>query len=248
MTAPTTEQPVDQAAEDTAEPPVAEQAVEKKPTPPDPAYLAAVLRHRLAMKAQLDAAAALFADVNVRAEYLLDQQYKASKSTKADVTLGDDDDLKFGTVTRVGGEAEAEVTDRTAFAAWVRDTYPEHWNFRIIPARTEVVVDQTFTAAVLAAVNSSGTPQYADPDSGEIQEVPGVRIVPKRSRYWKWLFTRKSKRQPLDGRSLVAAAVEAKRLDLDRPVAAPAPLALDPGVADPWSETAPPAKAEPAAE
>ncbi|AGK80430.1 hypothetical protein SFUL_5542 [Streptomyces microflavus DSM 40593] len=244
MTAPTTEAPVDQAAKETA----AAQAVEKRPTPPDPAHLAAVLRQRLAMKARLDAAEKLFEEVNFRAEYLLDQQYKASKSVKADVTLGGDDDLKFGTVTRVGGQAEAEVTDRTAFTAWVRDTYPEHWNFRIIPARTEVVVDQTFTAAVLAAVDAAGVPQYADPDSGELQEVPGVRIVPKRRRHWRWLFSRPSKRQPLDGRGLAAAAVEAGHLDLDRAIEAPASLSLDPAVSDPWVENAQPAKAEPAAE
>ncbi|MFE1203483.1 hypothetical protein ACFW5V_17500 [Streptomyces sp. NPDC058762] len=224
MTATTTEQPVDQAVEE----PAAEQAVEKKATPPDPAYLAAVLRQRLAMKAQLDKAAELFETVNTRAEYLLDQQYKASKSTKADVTLGGEDDAKFGTVTRVGGEAEAEVTDRGAFEAWVRDTYPEHFDFRIIPARTEVEVAPEFRAAVLAAVDAAGTPRYADPKSGEIHDVPGVRIVPKRRRYWRWLFTRTSKRQPLDGRALVAEAIEAGHLDLDRAIEAPAPLALDP--------------------
>lgn len=213
MTATTTEHPAAEQAVDQA----AEQAVEKKA--PDPAHLAAVLRQRLAMKARLDAAAALFEDVNTRAEYLLDQQYKASRSTKADVTLGGEDDAKFGTVTRVGGEAEAEVTDRDAFAAWVRDTYPEHWNFRIIPARTEIEVDQTFRAAVLASVDAAGTAVYADPESGEIHEVPGVRIVPKRRRYWRWLFTRTSKRQPLDGRALAADAIAAGRLDLDTPLA-----------------------------
>ncbi|MFH9295650.1 hypothetical protein [Streptomyces sp. NPDC017520] len=238
MTAPTTEQPVvDQAVENTVEQPAAEQAVEKKPTPPDPTYLAAVLRQRLAMKAQLDAAEKMFQEVNVRAEYLLNQQHKASKTTKADVTLGtdlggDEDDTKFGTVTRIAGVAEAEVTDRETFAAWVRDTYPENWNIRVVPARTEIVVDQAFTDQVLAAVNAAGLPQYADPDSGEIQEVPGVRIIPKRSAYWKWLFTRKSKRQPLDGRDLAAAAVEAGHVNLDRTVEAPAPLVLDPAGAE----------------
>ncbi|MFF4177621.1 hypothetical protein [Streptomyces sp. NPDC001750] len=219
MTAQTAEQPA-------AEEPAAEQAVEKKPTPPDPAYLAAVLRQRLAMKARLDAAAEMFEEWNTVAEYLLDQQYKTSKSTKADVTLGGEDDTKFGTVTRVGGEAEAEVTDRDAFAAWVRDNYPDHFDFRIIPARTEVVIDQTFTAAVLAAVDAAGASVYADPESGEIHDVPGVRIVPKRRRYWRWLFTRASKRQPLDGRALAAEAVEVGHLDLDRAIEAPAPLEL----------------------
>ncbi|OKJ42302.1 hypothetical protein [Streptomyces sp. CB01580] len=209
----------------TTEQPATEQAVEQKATPPDPAYLAAVLRQRLAMKAQLDHAAALFETVNTRAEYLLDQQYKAAKSTKADVTL-DDNTTTFGTVTRVGGEATAQVTDRDAFAAWVRDTYPDHWDYRIIPARTEIKLDEAFVAQVLAAVDAAGTAQYADPGTGLIHDVPGVAIKPTRRRYWRWLFTRRSKSKPLDGRELVAQAIEAGRIDLDRAIEAPAPLEL----------------------
>ncbi|WP_404959055.1 hypothetical protein [Streptomyces sp. 147326] len=184
---------------------------------PDPAHLAAVLRRRQAMRAQLDQAEVLYEDVNREAGKLLDQQYRATRSTKADITL--DDDTKFANVTRVGGEAEAQVTDREAFAAWVRDNYPDHWDFRIVPARTETVVDQTFAAAVLAAVDAAGAPQYADPASGLVHDVPGVMIKPTRSRYYRWTFTRPSKRQPLDGRELVATAVTAGLLDLDAPLA-----------------------------
>lgn len=192
-------------------------AVEKKVQAPDAATLAAVLRRRQAMRARLDQAEALYEDVNREAVQLLDQQYKATRSTKADVTL--DDDTKFANVTRVGGEAAAQVTDREAFAAWVRDHFPEHWDFRIVPARTETVVDEAFASAVLAAVDAAGTPQFADPESGEVHEVPGVMIKPTRSRYYRWTFTRPSKRQPLDGRALVAEAVEAGALDLDTPLA-----------------------------
>jgi hypothetical protein len=191
--------------------------VEKKTKAPDPAYLAAVLRRRQAMRAQLDQAEVLYEDVNREAAKLLDQQYKATRSVKADVTL--DDDTKFASVTRVGGEAEAQVSDREAFAAWVRDHYPEHWDFRIIPARTETVIDETFAATVLAAVDAAGVPQWADPESGELHEVPGVMIKPTRSRYYRWTFTRESKRQPLDGRALVTNAVKAGALDLDTPLA-----------------------------
>jgi hypothetical protein len=191
--------------------------VEKKVEAPDPAYLAAVLRRRQAMRAQLDQAEVLYEDVDREAKKLLDQQYKATRSVKADVTL--DDDTKFASVTRVGGEAEAQVTNREAFAAWVRDHYPEHWDFRIIPARTETVVDETFAATVLAAVDAAGVPQWADPESGELHEVPGVMIKPTRSRYYRWTFTRESKRQPLDGRALVTNAVKAGALDLDTPLA-----------------------------
>ncbi|MEU0458812.1 hypothetical protein ABZ322_38940 [Streptomyces sp. NPDC006129] len=191
--------------------------VETKTTAPDPAYLAAVLRRRQAMRAQLDQAEVLYEDVDREAKKLLDQQYKATRSVKADVTL--DDDTKFASVTRVGGEAEAQVTDREAFAAWVRDHYPEHWDFRIIPARTETVIDETFAATVLAAVDAAGVPQWADPESGELHEVPGVMIKPTRSRYYRWTFTRESKRQPLDGRALVTNAVKAGALDLDTPLA-----------------------------
>ncbi|MGW6518576.1 hypothetical protein [Streptomyces sp. NPDC054962] len=203
--------------------------VEKKAEPVDPAYLASVLRRRQAMRARLDQAEALFEDVNTEAVSLLARQYKATKSTKADITLADD--TKFATVTRVGGEAEAKVTDRDAFTAWVRDTYPDHWDFRIIPARTEAVVDAVFTDQVLAAVNAANAAQYADPTTGVIHDVPGVAIRPTRSPYFRWLFTRSSKRQPLDGRELAAEAMQAGALDLDTPLAlAPAepPVEDDP--------------------
>ncbi|MFJ3867878.1 hypothetical protein [Streptomyces nigra] len=206
--------------------------VEKKTEAPDPAHLAAVLRRRQAMRARLDQAEVMFEDVNREATRLLAQQYKATKSTKADVTLGGDDDTKFATVTRVGGEAEARITDRTAFEAWVRDTYPDHFGFRIIPARTEVFVDDAFADRVLNAATAANSPQYADPDTGVIHDVPGVAIQPTRSPYFRWLFTRSSKRQALDGRELAVEAIQAGRLDLDTP------LALD---------AAPPAEDAPAA-
>ncbi|MGW8762337.1 hypothetical protein ACWGN5_07540 [Streptomyces sp. NPDC055815] len=192
-------------------------AVEVKVEAPDPAYLAAVLRRRQAMRAQLDHAEAMFENVNTEATALLDRQYRATKSVKADVTL--DDDTKFATVTRVGGEAEAKVTDREAFAAWVRDTYPEFFDFRIVPARTEVVINNAFIDRVLGAVNAANSPQYADPETGEVHDVPGVAIRGTRSPHFRWLFTRASKRQPLDGRELVAEALAADRLDLDTPLA-----------------------------
>jgi hypothetical protein len=191
--------------------------IEKKVTPPDPAYLSAVLRRRQAMQARLDQAQALFEDVNTEAVSLLERQYKATKSTKADVTLADE--TKFATVTRVGGEAEAKVVDRDAFAAWVRDNYPAHWGFRVIPARTEVTLNDAFTDQVLAAVNAANAPRYADPETGEVHDVPGVGIQPTRRPYFRWLFTRSGKHQPLDGRELVADALEAGDLDLDKPLA-----------------------------
>ncbi|MEU0037218.1 hypothetical protein [Streptomyces sp. NPDC006333] len=199
--------------------------VETKTEAPNPAHLAAVLRRRQAMRARLDAAEVLFEDVNREATRLLAEQYKATKSTKADVTLGDEDDTKFATVTRVGGEAEARVTDRARFEAWVRDTYPDHFGFRIIPARTEVFVEDAFTDRVLAAATAANTAQFADPDSGVIHDVPGVAIQPTRSPYFRWLFTRTSKRQPLDGRELAADAMQSGRLDLDAPLAIEAPAA-----------------------
>lgn len=194
--------------------------VEKKTEAPDPAYLAAVLRRRQAMRARLDAAEVLFEDVNAEATKLLAQHYTATKSTKSEVTLGDD--TTFATVTRVGGQAEAQVTDRARFEAWVRDTYPDHFGFRIIPARTETYVDDAFGDRVLAAVTAANATRYADPETGEIHDVPGVAIRPTRSPYFRWLFTRSSKRQPLDGRELVAEALQAGALDLDTPPALPA--------------------------
>lgn len=190
--------------------------IEQKPTAPDPAYLSAVLRRRQAMQWALDRAKEQFAEVDTEAVALLDQQYKATKSTKADVLL--DGDTKFATVTRVGGEAEAQITDRTAFHEWVRDTYPNHFGFDVIPARVETTVDGAFADRVLASVTAANAARYADPETGEIHDVPGVAIRPTRKRYFRWLFSRSSKGQPLDGRELVADAVLAGRLDLDGPL------------------------------
>ncbi|WP_326698013.1 hypothetical protein OG909_12085 [Streptomyces sp. NBC_01754] len=202
-----------------------------QPTAPDPAYLAAVLRHRQAMQAQLDRAKAIFAEVDTDATALLAQQYTATKSTKADVTLPDGE-TKIATVTRVGGETEAQVTDRDAFHAWVRDTYPDHFGFRIVPARTEVTVDDAFTDQVLASVTAANSAEYADPETGVVHEVPGVTIKATRRPYFRWLFTRASKRQPLDGRDLAAQAVAAGLISTDTPPALPAaeppPAAAEP--------------------
>ncbi|WP_406014357.1 hypothetical protein OG520_22300 [Streptomyces sp. NBC_00984] len=195
--------------------------VDQKPQAPDPAYLAAILRHRQAMAAQLDRAKAMFAEVDTDATALLAQQYTATKSTKADVTLPDGE-TKFATVTRVGGETEAQVTDREAFHAWVRDTYPDQWSFKIVPARTETVVDGAFADRVLAAVTAANVAEYADPESGVVHDVPGVAIRPTRKAYFRWLFTRTSKSQPLDGRELAAQAIRAGQISTDSPPALPA--------------------------
>ncbi|MES9554811.1 MULTISPECIES: hypothetical protein [unclassified Streptomyces] len=196
-------------------------APEKAPQAPDPAYLAAVLRHRQAMQAQLDRAKAIFAEVDADATALLAQQYKATKSTKAEITLPDGE-TKFATVTRVGGEAEAQVTDRNAFHAWVRDTYPDHWSFKVVPARTVTVVDDAFTDRVLSAVTAASLAEYADPETGVVHDVPGVAIRPTRKAYWRYLFTRASKRQPLDGREVAAQAIAAGLISTDAPPALPA--------------------------
>jgi hypothetical protein len=190
--------------------------LEQRPAAPDPAYLAAVLRRRQAMQARLDDAKEIFEEVNAEAVHLLTRQYEATRSVKADVTL--DGETKFATVTRVGGESEAQVIDRGAFQEWVRDTYPDAFDFKVIPARTEVVLDEQFVADLLARATAVG--KAVDTKSGE--EIPGVRIQGTRRPYFRWLFTRASKRQPLDGRALVAQAVSGGRLDLDEPLALPA--------------------------
>ncbi|MGW1152005.1 hypothetical protein ACWD45_12090 [Streptomyces rubiginosohelvolus] len=178
------------------------------------------------MAAQLDRAKAMFAEVDADASALLAQQYKATKSTKAEVTLPDGE-TKFATVTRVGGEAEAQVTDREAFTAWVRDTYPEFWNFKIVPAQTLTVVEDAFVDRVLAAVSAANGPEYADPETGVVHTVPGVAIRPTRRAYFRWLFTRSTKSQPLDGRELAAQAITAGLISTDTPPALPAAPADD---------------------
>ncbi|WP_327368760.1 hypothetical protein [Streptomyces sp. NBC_01217] len=132
-------------------------------------------------------------------QYLLDQQYEATGTTKVDATLPDG--TKVGSISRTSGETAAQIIDAAAFRAWVAEAYPAETTVEIVKS-----VRPAFSSLMLAAMTAAGVTQWADPETGEVHDVPGVEIRPSRARSHRMTFSRTSKSSPVDGRELVAQA------------------------------------------
>ncbi|WP_405561888.1 hypothetical protein [Streptomyces sp. NBC_01180] len=171
----------------------------------DPAALKAAITRKATLTALSDAIKAELATVNTEVQWQLEQHAKATGSTKYDAPLPDG--TKVGSITLTGGERAAKITDDAAFMAWVRETYPTEATVQIVKA-----VRTTFTTRVLAEMTAAGVSQIADPETGEVHDVPGVEIRPSRARSNRLTFSRATKAQPLTGRELVAAAYQAGEL------------------------------------
>ncbi|GAA5056318.1 hypothetical protein [Streptomyces similanensis] len=212
-----------------------------EPTPeksaaPDPAAVRSAVTRQAVLGALLDQVKTAYNDARADAHELLEQQHKATGSTKTDALLPDG--IKVGSISRQGGERAAQVTDEDAFAGWVRDTYPTEHVVRIIPARVEVGVQPAFATQVLAQATAAGVARFADPATGEIRDVPGVEIRPSRAASHRITYARGSKASPATGRDLIAAAWREGHLAAHvLPALAPPPAA----------EPAPPAEDAPAA-
>ncbi|MFD7994515.1 hypothetical protein [Streptomyces mexicanus] len=176
----------------------------EKPAAPDPAAVRGAVTRQAALGALLDEVKAAYNAARAEAHELLEQQYKATGSTKTDALLPDG--TKVGSVSRQGGERAAQVVNEEAFRAWVRDHYPSEHVVKVIPARVEVGVQPGFVAKVLAEATAAGTARYADPVTGELHDVPGVEIRPSKAASHRITYTRGSKATPVGGRELVAEA------------------------------------------
>ncbi|MFF9284837.1 hypothetical protein [Streptomyces griseosporeus] len=175
-----------------------------KPPAPDPAAVRDAVTRQAVLGALLDQVKDAYRDAKRDADTLLEQQYKAVGTTKTDAALPDG--TKVASVSRQGGERAAQVVDEDAFAAWVRDNYPSEHVVKVIPARVEVSVQPAFASRVLAEMTAAGVAQYADQNTGEVHDVPGVEIRPSRAASHRITYTRGTKAQPLTGRELVARA------------------------------------------
>jgi len=114
------------------------------------------------------------------------------------VSLPDGPDI--ATVSLSSGSAEARVVDEEAFAAWVRDRYPSEVERRFVTS-----VRAPFARQLLSELTAAGTTEYADPETGVIDQVPGVAIAPARSRTHSVRFKK-------DGREQVMRAWREGRL------------------------------------
>ncbi|MEU1309434.1 hypothetical protein ABZ419_11140 [Streptomyces cinnamoneus] len=84
---------------------------------------------------------------------------------------------KVATISRTSPRPEAVVTDQAEFLAWVREHSPANITSRLV---TEV--RPAFQSALLAEMTAAGIAQWADRETGEVHEVPGVEIRATRGR------------------------------------------------------------------
>lgn len=154
-----------------------------------------------ALGALLEEVKAAYAAARAEAHALLEEQYKATGTSKTDAVLPDG--TKVGSISRQGGERAAQVTDDDAFAAWVRDNFRSEFE---VEMRLETRVRPGFVAKVMAEATAAGTARYVDAETGEVHEVPGVEIRPSRAAAHRMTYTRTSKASALTGRELVARA------------------------------------------
>ncbi|WP_445396490.1 hypothetical protein ACSMX9_22735 [Streptomyces sp. LE64] len=192
------------------------------PAGPDPAEMRDAVTRVAALGALLDEVKAAYTTARTDVQHMLDQQHRAVGTTTVDAVVPGAG--RVGSISRTGGEAEAAVVDAEAFRAWVRDHFPSEHTVKVVPARIETAVQPAFLAQVLAQATAAGVARYADPATGELHDVPGVKLKPARAAGMRMTYTRKSKRTPVDGRELVAEAWRSGALaPVVLPALAPAP-------------------------
>lgn len=86
------------------------------------------------------------------------------------------DGTKVGTVSRSTPKATAQVVDPDLFLKWVQQHSKQNVTTRLV---TEV--RPAYQAALLAEMTASGATEWADTETGEVHEVPGVEIRSGRS-------------------------------------------------------------------
>ncbi|MEU8989996.1 hypothetical protein AB0C98_26795 [Streptomyces sp. NPDC048558] len=175
-----------------------------RPVAPDPAAVRDAVTREAALGALLDEIKTAYNTARTDVQNLLDQQYKATGTTKVDATMPDG--VKVGSISRNAGERAAKITDGEAFRLWVRDTYPSEHVVEVIPLQVVTRVQPAFAAKLLGEMTAAGVPQVADLTTGEVLDVPGVEIKPSRAASHRMTYTRGSTAQPAGGRELVARA------------------------------------------
>ncbi|WP_326797476.1 hypothetical protein OG946_20315 [Streptomyces sp. NBC_01808] len=130
--------------------------------------------------------AALKKDVRARTQRALDAADERDGTERVAAQLPDG--TAVATISLRKGETGPVVVDEEAFARWVRERFPdEAWT----ETRVVRTVKPWATAELLAAIAAVGLSpsetgarpaQWADPQTAEVHEVPGVMIKPTRAR------------------------------------------------------------------
>lgn len=78
----------------------------------------------------------------------------------------------IGKATLVQNKPAATVTDETALLAWVRTVAPTEITTRLV---TEI--RPAWLTQLKKQIDAVGTPEWADPETGVIHDVPGIELI-----------------------------------------------------------------------
>lgn len=150
------------------------------------------------LKTLLDVVNDAYKQARTETQQLLDVAAADTGTRQAAVALPEG--LDVATISLSAGSAEARVTDPDMFTAWVVTNYGTEIERRFV---TEV--REAFRKKILDEMTAAGVAEWADPETGEVHEVPGVAMAPARARTHSLRFKK-------DGRDQVMRAWREGRL------------------------------------
>ena len=106
----------------------------------------------------------------------------------------------IGKATLVQNKPAATVVDPDALLAWVRTVAPTEITTRLV---TEI--RPAWLAQLKKQIDAVGTPEWADPETGVIHDVPGIELVGRAA------YTRLT--VPAEGKQAIAEAWRNRQLD-----------------------------------
>ncbi|KOG53162.1 hypothetical protein ADK76_29070 [Streptomyces griseoflavus] len=127
------------------------------------------------LRALLDVIGPAYQQARAEAQHLLDAAEKDHGTRQVAAALPDG--RQIAVVSLTGGTAEAKVTDERAFTRWVAEGFPTE-----IERRFVTTVRPAFAERILNDLTATGRTSWADPQTGVLHEVPGIRIAPSRAR------------------------------------------------------------------
>lgn len=108
-----------------------------------------------------------------KAKAELETGLRAAKDETGTQTIAVDlDGTDIGKATLVQQKPAATVTDEIALLAWVRDVAKSEVTVRVV---TEI--RPAWLAQLKKQIEAVGRPEWADPETGVIHEVPGIELV-----------------------------------------------------------------------
>lgn len=153
------------------------------------------------LKTLLDAVKAEYDAARAETQTLLDAASQETGTRQVAVGIPNGPDI--ATVSLSPGEAAARVVDEDAFTAWV---VSQGKRFKSeIERKFVTTVRKAFVDQLLKEMTAAGVAQWADKETGELHDVPGVAIAPARARTHNVRFKK-------TGRETVMAAWREGRL------------------------------------